>query len=158
MDQPIVTVVGRLTHDPELRILGDGTPLCGFTVATAPRFFERTTGSWRDHRTVVLRCSAWRRHAANIAVTLARGMRVIVTGELRRRRYTDPRGRVRAVTDLRVHDAAPALRWATARVDRQEPGEDPPLAIPRPRGTDPWGRCSGRRSASASASTGDPPF
>ncbi|MFC3999509.1 single-stranded DNA-binding protein [Nocardiopsis sediminis] len=156
MDHTIVTLVGRLTRDPEIRILGDGTPLCGFTVATTPRFFERTTGSWRDHRTVVLRCSAWRRHAANIAVTLARGMRVIVTGELRRRRYTDPQGTVRAVTDLRVHDAAPALRWATARVERQEPGEDPPLVMPRARGADPWAQSARRRSVHAAA--GEPPF
>jgi single-strand DNA-binding protein len=152
----VITVVGNLTRDPVVRFLADGTPMCSFTVATTPRFFEPAAAAWRDSRPVFLRCSAWRRYAENISATLGRGMRVIVTGELRRRRYTTPEGALRSIADLRVHEAAPSLAWAVARVARQAPGEPPPMALPAPAVPGP-GPGPARPPAPAGAA-GDPPF
>ncbi|CAM4117832.1 hypothetical protein GCM10009799_27880 [Nocardiopsis rhodophaea] len=118
MNATIVTVVGRLVRDPEVKFLEDGTALCRFTVVTAPRVFDRATGKWGDGDPVFLSCSAWRLYAENIAASVGRGSRVIVVGELRQRSYTSSGGQARTIVDLRVHDLAPTLRWTAARVTR----------------------------------------
>ncbi|WP_415840168.1 single-stranded DNA-binding protein, partial [Nocardiopsis gilva] len=118
MNETVVTVVGRLVRDPEVRFLEDGTALCRFTVVTTPRVFDRTTGEWGDGDPVFLSCSAWRMYAENIATSVSRGTRVVVVGELRQRTYTSTDGRARTIVDLRVHDLAPTLRWTIARVTR----------------------------------------
>ncbi|MDA8371775.1 MAG: single-stranded DNA-binding protein [Nocardiopsaceae bacterium] len=138
MNETLVTVVGSLTADPQVKFLEDGTMLCRFTVATTPRLFERTSGAWHDGNPVFLNCSVWRRYAENTAASLSKGTRVIVTGELRQRRYTDARGASRTVVDLRVHEVAPSLKWAVAEVDRwgADQGRDPRPAVPAPRAED----------------------
>ncbi|MBB6172980.1 single-strand DNA-binding protein [Nocardiopsis mwathae] len=118
MYETVVTVVGRLVRDPDVRFLEDGTALCRFTVAATSRVFDRAAGGWRDGETAFVACSAWRAHAENIAESVGRGTRVIVVGELRQRRYTAAEGVARTAWEVRVHEVAPALRWTAAEVSR----------------------------------------
>lgn len=115
----IITVVGNLTADPNLRFTNTGTAVVDFTVASTPRTFDRQSGQWKDGETLFLRCSAWREYAENIAESLGKGMRVIVQGRLVQRSYT-PRegGEQRTVVELQVDEVGPALRYAKAQVTR----------------------------------------
>ncbi len=115
----IITVVGNLTSDPNLRFTTSGAAVVDFTVASTPRTFDRQSGQWKDGEALFLRCSAWREYAENIAESLGKGMRVIVQGRLVQRSYT-PRdgGEQRTVVELQVDEVGPALRFAKARVER----------------------------------------
>jgi single-strand DNA-binding protein len=120
--ETIVTVVGNLTGDPELRFLPNGAAVASFTVASTPRTFDRQSGEWKDGEALFLRCSVWRQVAENAAETLQRGMRVIVTGRLKQRSFETKEGEKRTVVELDVDEAGPSLRYATAKVNKTSRG------------------------------------
>lgn len=113
-----ITVVGNLTADPELRFTPSGAAVTNFTVASTPRVFDRDSGEWRDGDPLFLRCGLWRQPAENVAESLQRGSRVIVTGRLRQRSFQTKDGDKRAVIELEVEDVGASLRYATARITR----------------------------------------
>lgn len=115
---PEVTVVGTLTADPELKFLASGVPVTTFTVAANERRYDQTTGEWVDRGATFLRCQLWRQPAENVAESLRKGMRVIATGALRQRSFTDREGVERIVYELDVNEIGPSLRWATATVTK----------------------------------------
>ncbi len=115
----IVTVVGNLTADPNLRYTQSGIAVADFTVASTPRSWDRASGQFKDGETLFLRCSVWRDYAENVAESLSKGTQVIVQGKLVQRSYT-PRdgGEQRTVVELQVDEVGPTLRWAKAQVQR----------------------------------------
>jgi len=113
-----ITLVGNLTADPELRFTQSGVPVADFTVASTPRIFDRASGEWKDGDALFLRCTLWRQPAENVAETLTKGARVIVTGRLRQRSYETREGEKRTVVEVDVEEIGPSLRYATARVTR----------------------------------------
>jgi single-strand DNA-binding protein len=117
-----VTVVGNLTNDPELRFTPSGAAVASFTVASTPRFLDKQTNEWKDGDALFLRCSVWRQAAENIAESLTRGARVIVTGRLRQRSYETKEGEKRTVVELEVDEVGPSLRYATAKVTKAQRG------------------------------------
>lgn len=121
-NEPIITVVGNLTADPELRTVGSGSQVVDFSVASTPRNLNRQTNQWEDGEPLYFRCSAWRDMASNIQASLTKGMRVIVTGRLTQRSYQAQDGSTRTSLELRVDDIGPSLRFATAQVNRQSRG------------------------------------
>ncbi len=116
--ETLVTVIGNLTTDPELRFTPSGAAVANFTVASTPRTFDRESGAWRDGEAMFLRCSLWRQYAENVAESLGRGARVVVQGRLRQRSYDTKEGEKRTVTELDVDEIGPALRYATAKVTK----------------------------------------
>ena len=108
----------NLTADPELRFTQSGVPVADFTVASTPRIFDRASGEWKDGDALFLRCTLWRQPAENVAETLTKGSRVIVTGRLRQRSYETREGEKRTVVEVDVDEIGPSLRYATARVTR----------------------------------------
>ncbi|WEV59944.1 single-stranded DNA-binding protein [Bifidobacterium sp. ESL0728] len=116
--ETMLTIIGNLTADPELRTTGGGTPVANFTVASTPRTFNRETKGWEDGPALFMRCSAWRDMASHCASSLAKGMRVIVRGTLGQRSYTANDGSNRTVVELTVDEIGPSLRYATAQVHR----------------------------------------
>jgi single-strand DNA-binding protein len=116
--ETLVTVVGNLTADPELRFTPSGVPVAGFTVASTPRAYDRTTGEWRDGEALFLRCSIWRQPAENVAQTLTKGARVLVYGHLKQRTFETKEGERRTVIELDVEEIAPALTYATTKVTK----------------------------------------
>ncbi len=114
----IITVVGNLTGDPELRFTASGAAVANFTVASTPRALDRATNEWKDGEALFLRCSLWRQPAENIAESLTRGTRVIVTGRLKQRSYETKEGEKRTVVELDVDEIGPSLRYATAKINR----------------------------------------
>ncbi|CAM3599767.1 Single-stranded DNA-binding protein [Kibdelosporangium persicum] len=119
----IITVVGNLTADPELRFTSSGAAVASFTVASTPRTFDRQSGEWKDGEALFMRCSIWRQAAENVAESLTRGARVIVTGRLKQRSYDTREGEKRTVIELEVDEIGPSLRYATAKVNRVSRGE-----------------------------------
>jgi single-strand DNA-binding protein len=117
-----VTVVGNLTNDPELRFTPSGAAVASFTVASTPRFLDKATNEWKDGDALFLRCSVWRQAAENVAESLTRGARVIVTGRLRQRSYETKEGEKRTVVELEVDEVGPSLRYATAKVTKAARG------------------------------------
>ncbi|MDR2114179.1 MAG: single-stranded DNA-binding protein [Bifidobacteriaceae bacterium] len=119
----VITVVGNLTGDPDLRFTANGaTPVANFTVASTPRTFDRASGEWKDGEALFLRCSVWREAAENVAETLTKGMRVIVQGRLTQRSYETREGDRRTVVELQVDEVGPSLRYASAKVTRNQRG------------------------------------
>ncbi|RSM84552.1 single-stranded DNA-binding protein [Kibdelosporangium aridum] len=119
----IITVVGNLTADPELRFTSSGAAVASFTVASTPRTFDRQSGEWKDGEALFMRCSIWRQAAENVAESLTRGARVIVTGRLKQRSYDTREGEKRTVIELEVDEIGPSLRYATAKVNRVSRGD-----------------------------------
>ena len=115
-----MTVVGNLTNDPELRFTPSGAAVASFTVASSSRVLDKTTNEWKDGETVFMRCSVWRQYAENVAESLTKGTRVIVSGRLKQRSYETREGEKRQVMELEVEDVGPALRYATAKVTRTQ--------------------------------------
>ena len=113
-----ITVIGNLTADPELRFTPSGAPVANFTVASTPRTFDRQTSEWTDGEALFLNCSIWRQAAENVAETLTRGMRVIVSGRLKARSYETREGEKRTVFEIDVDEVGPSLRYATAKVSK----------------------------------------
>ena len=120
-DTPI-TVVGNLVADPELRFTPSGQPVATFRVASTPRIMDRQTNEWKDGDSLFLTCNVWRQAAENVAESLQRGMRVIVTGRLKQRNYETKEGEKRTVYEVEVDDVGPSLRNASAKVNRASRG------------------------------------
>ncbi|MFS0715223.1 single-stranded DNA-binding protein [Microbacterium sp. 2P01SA-2] len=116
--ETVLTVVGNLTADPELRYTQNGLPVVNFTIASTPRTFDRQANEWKDGEALFLRASAWRDFAEHIAGSLTKGMRVVATGRLRQRNYQDREGQTRTAIELEVDEIGPSLRYATAQVTR----------------------------------------
>ncbi|MDR7113904.1 single-strand DNA-binding protein [Microbacterium trichothecenolyticum] len=116
--ETIITVVGNLTADPELRYTQTGLPVANFTIASTPRSFDRAANEWKDGEALFLRASVWREFAEHVAGSMHKGMRVIATGRLRQRSYQDREGVTRQAVELEVDDIGPSLRYATAQVVR----------------------------------------
>lgn len=139
--ETLITVVGNLTDDPELRFTPSGAAVVNFRVASTPRFMDKTTNTWKDGEPLFLACSAWRQMAENIAGSLSRGARVVVSGRLKQRTYETREGEKRTVIELDVDEIGPSLRYATAKVQKMSrssggkgaPGFDAPGG-----GQDPW--------------------
>lgn len=116
----VITVVGNLTADPELRFTPSGAAVANFTVASTPRTFDRQSNEWKDGDTLFLRCSIWREAAENVAESLTKGMRVIAQGRLVQRSYETREGEKRTVVELQVDEVGPSLRYASAKVTRAQ--------------------------------------
>lgn len=168
--ETIITVVGNLTDDPELRFTPSGAAVANFTVASTPRTFNRQSGSWEDGEAMFLRCSVWRQAAENVAESLRRGMRVIVQGRLKQRSFETREGEKRTVFELEVDEVGPSMRFATAKVAKAQRsgggfgGGDQGAAGGAPPAADPWatapqggGPASGG-GAPASVPDDEPPF
>ncbi|HZP15832.1 MAG TPA: single-stranded DNA-binding protein [Nocardioides sp.] len=168
-----LTVIGNLTDDPELRFTPSGAAVANFTVASTPRTFNKQTNAWDDGETLFLRCSIWRQAAENVAESLTRGTRVIVSGRLKARSYETREGEKRTVMELEVDEIGPSLTWATAKVTRASRsgggtgggfgGGSQPVAAPA---NDPWATPAQSAPAAAAndpwatpaASSDEPPF
>ncbi len=120
--ETIMTVVGNLTADPELRFTPSGAAVANFTVASTPRKFNAQTNQWEDMDALFMRCNVWRQAAENVAESLTRGSRVIVTGRLRQRSYDTKEGEKRTVVELEVDEIGPSLKYATAKVNKVSRG------------------------------------
>src|ERR1700722_6031926 len=120
--ETVITVVGNLTADPELRFTPSGAAVASFTVASTPRTLDRTTNEWKDGDALFLRCSIWRQAAENVAESLTRGSRVIVSGRLKQRSFETREGEKRTVIEMDVDEVGPSLRYATAKVNRTQRG------------------------------------
>lgn len=117
-----ITLIGNLTADPELRFTPSGAAVANFTVASTPRTFDRQTNEWRDGDAMFLSCAVWRQAAENVAESLQKGMRVIVSGRLKSRSYETREGEKRTVFEVDVDEIGPALKYATAKVTRATSG------------------------------------
>ena len=113
-----ITVIGNLTDDPELRFTPSGAAVAKFRVASTPRFMDKASGEWKDGEPLFLSCTVWRQAAENVAESLQRGARVIVSGRLRQRSYETREGEKRTVIELEVDEIGPSLRYATAKVQK----------------------------------------
>ena len=118
----IITVIGNITGDPELRFTPSGAAVANFTVASTPRQFDRQSNEWKDGETLFMRCSVWRDAAENVAESLQRGTRVIVSGRLKSRSYETKEGEKRTVIEMEVDEVGPSLRYATAKVNKTQRG------------------------------------
>jgi single-strand DNA-binding protein len=114
----VITVIGNLTADPELRFTPSGAAVANFTVASTPRTFDRQTNEWKDGEALFLRCNIWREAAENVAESLTRGARVIVSGRLKQRSFETREGEKRTVVELEVDEIGPSLKYATAKVNK----------------------------------------
>lgn len=114
----VITVVGNLTADPELRFTPSGAAVANFTVASTPRTFDKNSNEWKDGEALFLRCSVWRQAAENVAESLSRGTAVIVQGRLKQRSYETKEGEKRTVYELDVDEVGPSLKFATAKVTK----------------------------------------
>ncbi len=120
--ETIITVVGNLTADPELRYTQNGLAVANFTIASTPRTFDRASNDWKDGEALFLRASCWREFAEHVAGSLTKGMRVVATGNLKQRNYDDRDGNKRTSIELDVLEIGPSLRYATAQVTRASGG------------------------------------
>ena len=126
-NEPIITIIGNLTGDPELRYVSSGTPVASFTVASTPSTLNRQTNQWEDGEAMFVRCSAWKDYAENVTESLAKGMRVVVTGRMTVRSY-EHNGQQRTSIELQVDEVGPSLRYARAQVTRVQGGSQPSQA------------------------------
>lgn len=148
-----ITIVGNLVDDPELRFTPSGAAVARFRVASTPRTFNRQTNQWEDQESLFLTCNVWRQTAENVAESLQRGMRVIVSGRLKQRSYETKEGEKRTVYEVEADEVGPSLRSATAKVNKTSrgPAGDGSSASRGAAADDPW--------ASAPSSYSDePPF
>jgi single-strand DNA-binding protein len=120
--ETIITVVGNLTADPELRYTQNGLPVANFTIASTPRNFDKATNEYKDGEALFLRASVWREYAEHVAGSLTKGSRVVATGRLKQRSYQDNEGNNRTAIELEVDEIGPSLRYATATVTRAAGG------------------------------------
>ena len=120
--ETIITVVGNLTADPELRYTQNGLPVANFTIASTPRNFDRAANEWKDGEALFLRASVWREFAEHVAGSLTKGSRVIATGRLKQRSYETREGEKRTSIELEIDEIGPSLRYATAQVTRAAGG------------------------------------
>ncbi|EFQ84523.1 single-strand binding family protein [Aeromicrobium marinum DSM 15272] len=169
--ETIITLVGNLTDDPELKFTPSGAPVANFTVASTARTFDKQTNEWKDGDAMFIRCAAWRQLAENVAESLTKGQRVVVTGALKVRNFERQDGSKGTSVEMNVDEIGPSLRYATAKVTRASRGDgggggsygggggggaaasgdawSTPAAQPRAGGADPWG---------GGAAADEPPF
>lgn len=119
-NETIITVIGNLTNDPELRFTPSGSAVANFTLASTPRTFDAQAKEWKDGETLFLRAAVWREAAENVAESLTKGMRVIVSGRLKSRSYETKEGEKRTVIELEVDEIGPSLKYANAKVNRTQ--------------------------------------
>lgn len=117
--ETILTIVGNLTGDPELRFTSSGAAVVNLTIASTPRTFDKNSNEWKDGETLFMRCSIWRDAAENVAESLTKGMRVIASGRLTSRSY-EKDGQNRTATELELDEIGPSLRYANAKVNRTQ--------------------------------------
>ncbi|WP_182348394.1 single-stranded DNA-binding protein [Tomitella gaofuii] len=173
--ETVITVVGNLTADPELRFTPSGAAVAGFTVASTPRRFNQQTNQWEDGEALFLRCSIWRQAAENVAESLTKGARVVVQGRLKQRSFETREGEKRTVVELDVDEIGPSLRYATAKVEKVSRGGGggggfggggggyaggggAPSGAGRSGGDDPWGSAPQASGSFGGASDDEPPF
>jgi len=120
--ETVITVVGNLTNDPELRFTPSGAAVASFTVASTPRTLDKASNEWKDGDALFLRCSIWRQAAENCAESLQKGMRVVVSGRLKQRSFETKEGEKRTVVELDVEEIGPSLKYATAKVTKASRG------------------------------------
>lgn len=139
--ETVITVVGNLTADPEMRYTNSGVPFASFTIASTPRTFDRQSNEWKDGEALFLRATVWREFAEHVANSLTKGMRVIARGNLRQRSYDDKDGQRRTSYELDIDEIGPSLRYATAQVTRaQSRGQGGGFGGGQPAGQSDWGR------------------
>ena len=165
----IITVIGNLTADPELRFTPAGAAVANFTVASTPRTFDRNSNEWKDGDALFMRCNIWREAAENVAESLTRGSRVIVSGRLKQRSYETREGEKRTVVELEVDEIGPSLKYATAKVNKANrgggnfggssggSGGGRPSAAPSG-GDDPWGSAPPASGSFGGGGNDEPPF
>lgn len=157
--ETVITVVGNLVDDPELRFTPAGAAVAKFRIASTPRVFDKQTNEWKDGDALFLTCSVWRQAAENAAETLTRGMRVIVQGRLKQRSYEDREQVKRTVYELDVDEVGPSLQRASAKVTKNAPSSGtrtaPPAAQPAEGG---WGGAQPAAAAPAGGHSDEPPF
>jgi single-strand DNA-binding protein len=120
--ETVITVVGNLTADPELRFTPSGAAVASLTIASTPRTYDRNSGEWKDGEALFLRCSVWRQAAENVAESLQRGMRVVAQGRLKQRSFETREGEKRTVVEMDIDEIGPSLRYATAKVNKTQRG------------------------------------
>jgi single-strand DNA-binding protein len=165
-----LTVIGNITDDPDLRFTPSGAAVANFTVASTPRIYDKQTNEWKDGDALFLRCSIWRQAAENVAESLQRGSRVVVSGRLKQRSFETREGEKRTVVELDVEEIGASLKYATAKITKTtrsgggggggdtsgqagNAGNDPWASQPsggQSSGSDPW--------AAPAGSTDEPPF
>ena len=159
----VITIVGNLVEDPNLRFTPSGQAVASFRLASTPRFFDRQAGDWKDGEALFLTCNVWRQAAENVAETLQRGMRVIVQGRLKQRSYETRESEKRTVFEVEVDEIGPSLRNATAKVTKAQRtqqgqqggggfGQSAPTGQQQPGTGDAWATGGGQGSSD------DPPF
>jgi single-strand DNA-binding protein len=141
--ETVITVVGNLVDDPELRFTPSGAAVANFRIASTPRTFDRQTNEWKDGDALFLSCSVWRQAAENVAESLTKGMRVVVQGRLKQRQYETREGEKRTVVELEVDEVGPSLKYATAKVNRTSRGGGGGYGDGGSGGGDPWAQPSG---------------
>lgn len=146
--ETVMTIIGNLTNDPELRFTPGGAAVANFTVASTPRTFDKQTGKWVDGDALFMRCSIWRNSAENVAESLRKGARVVVTGRLKQRTFETKEGDKRTVLELEADEIGASLKFATVKINRPERGSQS-----RGGGDDPWAN-----SPPMGMSEGEAPF
>jgi single-strand DNA-binding protein len=156
--ETVITVVGNLVDDPELRFTPSGAAVANFRIASTPRTFDRQTNEWKDGEALFLSCSVWRQAAENVAESLTKGMRVVVQGRLKQRSYEDREGQRRTIVELEVEEVGPSLKYATAKVTRASRGSGGGGGFSGGGGEDPWAASAPAASAPASGAGGGDPW
>jgi len=157
-----ITMIGNLVDDPELRFTPSGAAVAKFRVASTPRYLDKATNEWKDGESLFLQCQIWRQAAENVAESLTKGMRVILSGRLKQRSYETKEGEKRTVFEVEVDEVGPSLRNATAKVTRTQRaagGAAAPAAADT-FGDDPWAAASTSPAGGGcgTSSTDEPPF
>jgi single-strand DNA-binding protein len=157
-----ITIIGNLTNDPELRFSPSGSAVANFTIASTPRTFDRNSSEWKDGETLFLRAAVWKEAAENVAESLTKGMRVIVSGRLKSRSYETKEGEKRTVIEFEVDEIGPSLKYVNAKVNRtqrsggQGVGRQQP-STQQPAQQDTWAAAP-QQPAAWSNGPADPPF
>jgi single-strand DNA-binding protein len=157
-----ITMIGNLVDDPELRFTPSGAAVAKFRVASTPRYLDKATNEWKDGESLFLQCQIWRQAAENVAESLTKGMRVILSGRLKQRSYETKEGEKRTVFEVEVDEVGPSLRNATAKVTRTQRaagGAAAPAAADTV-GDDPWAAASTSPAGGGwgTSTTDEPPF
>ncbi|WP_341926333.1 single-stranded DNA-binding protein [Nocardioides psychrotolerans] len=162
--ETIITVVGNLVDDPELRFTPSGAAVANFRIASTPRTFDKQSNEWKDGDALFLSCAVWRQAAENVAESLQKGMRVVVQGRLKSRQYETREGEKRTVMEIEVEEVGPSLKYATAKVTRASRsggggggyGGGQPSGGGSQGGDDPWATASPARPAAGGPAGGAP--
>jgi len=150
----VITLVGNLVDDPELRFTPSGAAVAKFRMASTPRYLDKQTNEWKDGESLFLTCNVWRQAAENVAESLQRGMRVIVQGRLKQRSYETKEGEKRTVYEVEVDEVGPSLRSATAKVNKTQRGGGGGGFGGGAVDNDPWASAAPASSAPASSGAG----